>query len=187
MNNSFTDLQHTANILKRCLPSKIDFATIGKQNSLYLYVKPENVVKTIKFVKLNILTQCSILQDIQVVHWQNHNQLEISYVLTSVKFSSNLIVKTKISSTKPNLSLPSLSGEFSSANWLEREVYDMFGIFFLNHSDLRRILTDYGFKNNPLRKDFPLNGYVECRYSSTKKRVVTEPVEITQEFRQFSS
>ena len=79
----------------------------------------------------------------------------------------------------------STAGIFSSANWLEREVWDMYGVYFAGHPDLRRILTDYGFQGHPMRKDFPLSGFVECRYDASKKRVVTEPVELAQEFRAF--
>ena len=82
-------------------------------------------------------------------------------------------------------SLDSVTGLYPSANWFERETWDMFGIYFLNHPDLRRILTDYGFEGHPLRKDFPLTGYVEFKYDDTKKRVISEPVELAQQFRSF--
>lgn len=84
------------------------------------------------------------------------------------------------------ISLPTVSDTFSSANWLEREVWDMYGVFFSGHKDLRRILTDYGFSGFPLRKDFPLTGYSEVRYDDSKKQVVLEPLEVSQEFRLFN-
>jgi NADH-quinone oxidoreductase subunit C len=81
--------------------------------------------------------------------------------------------------------IPSIEHIYSSANWFEREVWDLFGVFFSNNLDLRRILTDYGFEGHPLRKDFPLSGYVEARFDEMSKRVILEPIEITQEFRVF--
>ena len=106
-----------------------------------------------------------------------------SYELLSIKFNSRLRVKTSINEVG---SVESATKIFNSANWWEREVWDMFGIFFSNHPDLRRILTDYGFEGYPLRKDFPLSGYVEVRYDDTVKRVVCEPLELAQEFRSFN-
>jgi NADH dehydrogenase (ubiquinone) Fe-S protein 3 len=110
---------------------------------------------------------------------------QVAYQLLSVEHNSRMRVKTLVGGHEGDSGVPSLAGIFSSANWLEREVWDMYGIYFEGHPDLRRILTDYGFQGHPLRKDFPLSGFVECRYDPSKKRVVTEPLELTQEFRQF--
>lgn len=96
-------------------------------------------------------------------------------------------VKTLVGGHEGDSGVPSVASIFGSANWFEREVWDMYGIYFEGHPDLRRILTDYGFQGHPLRKDFPLSGFVECRYDPSKKRVVTEPIELTQEFRQFDA
>ena len=132
------------------------------------------------------------------------------YQLISHEHNSRIRVKSLVSGHEGDQGVPSVVPQFAAANWLEREVWDMFGIFFYDHPDLRRILTDYGFQaitphhlhthsahrflgpvgtpppqGHPMRKDFPLTGFVECRYDTTKKRVVTEPLELTQEFRQF--
>jgi NADH/F420H2 dehydrogenase subunit C len=109
-------------------------------------------------------------------------RFEIVYNMISVRYNSRIRVKTSVNEVTP---VDSVAEVFKAANWWEREVWDLFGVFFSNHPDLRRILTDYGFEGHPLRKDFPLSGYVEVRYDETAKRVVCEPVELTQEFRSF--
>jgi hypothetical protein len=102
--------------------------------------------------------------------------------LLSVRHNSRIRVKTYADEASP---VPSITGLYDGANWYEREVYDMFGVFFIGHPDLRRIMTDYGFDGHPLRKDFPLTGYTELRYDEEKKRIVVEPLELTQAFRNF--
>ncbi|XP_021119830.1 NADH dehydrogenase [ubiquinone] iron-sulfur protein 3, mitochondrial isoform X2 [Heterocephalus glaber] len=109
-------------------------------------------------------------------------QVQIVYNLLSLRFNSRIRVKTYTDELTP---LESSVSVFKAAIWYEREVWDMFGVFFANHPDLRRILTDYGFEGHPFRKDFPLSGYVELRYDDEVKRVVAEPVELAQEFRKF--
>ena len=106
------------------------------------------------------------------------------YNLLSLRHNARIRVRTY---TDELSAVDSACSVFSAANWYEREVWDMFGIYFEGHPDLRRILTDYGFQGHPQRKDFPLSGFVECRYDPSKKRVVTEPLELTQEFRQFDA
>ena len=113
---------------------------------------------------------------------ENQKRFEIIYCLLSLKYNQRLIVKIKASEEDE---VPSVTKIFSSAGWYEREVWDMYGIKFKNHSDLRRILTDYGFDGHPLRKDFPLTGNVEVRYDAEQKKVIYEPVKLTQEFRDF--
>ena len=110
---------------------------------------------------------------------------QVVYQLLSHEQNSRIRVKTAVGGSSGEDSVPSIAGIFSSANWLEREGWDMYGVYFAGHPDLRRILTDYGFQGHPMRKDFPLSGFVECRYDASKKRVVTEPVELAQEFRAF--
>lgn len=107
---------------------------------------------------------------------------EVVYNLLSTRYNSRIRVQTSADEVTRISSVVSL---FPSAGWWEREVWDMFGVYFSNHPDLRRILTDYGFEGHPLRKDFPLSGYVEVRYDDSEKRVVSEPIEMTQEFRYF--
>jgi NADH dehydrogenase (ubiquinone) Fe-S protein 3 len=102
--------------------------------------------------------------------------------MLSVRHNARIRVKTYADEATP---VPSITPLYDGANWYEREVYDMFGVFFVNHPDLRRIMTDYGFEGHPLRKDFPLTGYTEIRYDEEKKRIVTEPLELTQAFRNF--
>jgi NADH:ubiquinone oxidoreductase subunit C len=159
-------------------------------NKLFLKknIKNELVLNTnypkdlIYFLKVNSMIDASCLSDICVVDNLNLMQrFEINYNLLSVKHNFRYYVKTY-----SNLQIWSLTSLYESANWLEREVWDMFGIFFINHPDLRRILTDYGFEGFPLRKDFPLTGYIELRYDDEKSTIVYEPLELAQEYRLFN-
>ena len=109
-------------------------------------------------------------------------RFDVVYHLLSPRLNQRIRVKLTTDEVTP---VPSVVGVFPAANWFEREAYDMYGILFSGHPDLRRILTDYGFQGHPMRKDFPLTGYVEVRYDEEQKRVVYEPVELTQEFRSF--
>ncbi|MGZ9097964.1 MAG: NADH-quinone oxidoreductase subunit C [Micavibrio sp.] len=109
-------------------------------------------------------------------------RFEVIYNLLSLSKNQRIRVKVNASETTP---VPTAVNVFSSANWFEREVWDMYGVYFSNHPDMRRILTDYGFEGHPQRKDFPLTGYVELRYDEERKRVVYEPVKLTQDFRRF--
>src|SRR5271170_6636037 len=110
------------------------------------------------------------------------NRFEVVYNMLSVRHNSRIRVKTYADEASP---VPSITSLYEGANWYEREVYDLFGVFFVGHPDLRRIMTDYGFDGHPLRKDFPLTGYTEIRYDEEKKRIVVEPLELTQAFRNF--
>lgn len=123
------------------------------------------------------------MTDITAVDYPTRDQrFEVVYNLLSVRHNSRIRVKTYADEATP---VPSITGLYDGANWYEREVYDLFGVFFTGHPDLRRIMTDYGFDGHPLRKDFPLTGYTEIRYDEEKKRIVVEPLELTQAFRNF--
>ena len=124
-----------------------------------------------------------MVADITAVDYPTrNNRFEIVYNLLSVRHNSRIRVKTYADEATP---VPSITSLYDGANWYEREVYDLFGVFFVGHPDLRRIMTDYGFDGHPLRKDFPLTGYTEIRYDEEKKRIVVEPLELTQAFRNF--
>ena len=129
------------------------------------------------FFKLTTLTDLSAIDTMDTSY-----RYTVFYIVSSYQRNDRLELQTKLKELQP---IESISRIFPAASWLEREVWDMFGIFFINHPDLRRILTDYGFNGYPLRKDFPLSGYIEVRYDDTVKRVVSEKVELSQEFRIF--
>ncbi|KAI9296668.1 hypothetical protein K502DRAFT_314076 [Neoconidiobolus thromboides FSU 785] len=164
------------------MPKYIERFSIYK-DELTLYVGPNSILPVMEILKDHSGTQFKQVQDITAVDYPSRsNRFEIVYNLLSVTHSTRIRVKTYTDEVTP---VPSLTPLFKSANWLEREVWDMFGVFFTGHPDLRRILTDYGFSGHPLRKDFPLTGYVEVRYDEERKRVVTEPLELAQAFRNF--
>lgn len=125
-------------------------------------------------------TQCSTVTAAD--YPTRDKRFEVVYNLLSVRHNSRIRVKTYADETS---AVPSITSLFDGANWYEREVYDLYGVYFTGHPDLRRIMTDYGFEGHPLRKDFPLTGYTEIRYDEEKKRIVTEPLELTQAFRNF--
>lgn len=131
----------------------------------------------------NTAAEFTQLTSVTAVDFPTRDQrFEIVYNLLSVRHNSRIRVKTYADETTP---VPSATAVYDGANWYEREVFDMFGVFFADHPDLRRIMTDYGFEGHPLRKDFPLTGYTEIRWDEEKKRIVTEPLELTQAFRNF--
>ena len=164
------------------VPQWISQATVQK-NEISLSISPQYVLPFFTFLKDHTQTQYKVLIDITAVDYPSREQrFEVVYNLLSLHHNSRLRIKTSVDEITPVDSLVSL---YNSANWWERETWDMFGIFFANHPDLRRILTDYGFEGHPLRKDFPLSGFVEVRYDDSEKRVLTEPLEMTQEFRSF--
>lgn len=131
----------------------------------------------------NTAAEFTQVSDITAVDFPTRDKrFEIVYNLLSVRHNSRIRVKTYADEASP---VPSITSLYDGANWYEREVYDLFGVFFVGHPDLRRIMTDYGFDGHPLRKDFPLTGYTEIRYDEEKKRIVVEPLELTQAFRNF--
>ena len=164
------------------LTTKINNTKI-KHNQIYIETDKEDIIDVVIFLKTNQDTKFRQLVDITVVDYPEQNQrFEVVYLFLSHEFNQRLIVKYSIGE---NEVIPSLTSIFPSANWMEREVFDMYGIKFKNHPDLRRILTDYGFKGHPLRKDFPLTGFNEVRYSEKEKKVIYEPVKLEQNYRNF--
>ena len=154
-----------------------------KNTELSIYTNAENMVNLIKLLKQHNNLRFVQLVDICGVDYiEKKQRFEVIYNFLSLKFGVRIKLKIKTSELKP---VPSISSIFSSANWLEREVWDMYGIFFSNHNDLRRILTDYGFEGYPFRKDFPQVGFIEVRYDDKQKHVIYEPVELAQEYRLF--
>ena len=164
------------------LTTKINKSEI-KHNQIYLDTDKEDLVDVCLFLKTNSDTKFRQLIDITVVDYPERNQrFELVYLFLSHEFNQRLVLKYLISE---NEVIPSLTTVFPSANWMEREVFDMYGVSFKDHPDLRRILTDYGFVGHPLRKDFPLTGHSEVRYSEDEKKVISEPVKLEQNFRNF--
>lgn len=164
------------------VPKYIISITVVK-NLVIIYFHNECLCSLLSFLKKHVLLQYSCLIDITAIDYLGlKNRFEVVYQLTSIVFNHRILLKTVVS---PLTVLASSTLVFNSAGWLEREVWDMFGIFFSSHFDLRRILTDYGFQGFPLRKDFPLTGFVELRYDDELKRVLYESLELAQEFRFF--
>lgn len=168
--------------LLSCLPKYIQQFSVWK-DELTIYIPPDGVIPVFSFLKYHTAAEYTQVSDITAVDYPTRDQrFEIVYNLLSVRHNSRIRVKTYADEASP---VPSITSLYDGANWYEREVYDMFGVFFTDHPDLRRIMTDYGFDGHPLRKDFPLTGYTEIRYDEEKKRIVVEPLELTQAFRNF--
>tara|TARA_Y100000590_G_scaffold67963_1_gene74012 strand:- start:568 stop:1164 length:597 start_codon:yes stop_codon:yes gene_type:complete len=164
------------------LTTKINSSNI-KHDHLYLYIDPIDIISVVSFLKTNNQTKFKQLIDLTAVDYpENSKRFKLVYLFLSHEFNLRIILNTLINENEIVVSLTSV---FPSANWMEREVFDMYGIKFKNHPDLRRILTDYGFEGYPLRKDFPLTGHNEVRYSEDKKKVIYEPVKLEQNFRDF--
>ena len=146
-------------------------------------IEHTNIVKTLRFLRDEPLLSFTQLIDLCGIDWpEKKERFQVAYNLLSMNNNSRIRVK---SFTNNNNSLPSITKLFPSSDWYEREAFDLFGINFEGHKDLRRLLTDYGFEGYPLRKDFPLTGYVEVKYDEEKKRVIYKPVELEQEYRNF--
>ena len=152
-------------------------------DELIITIKREDILRVLKFLRDDANCQFKQLMDLCGVDFPEEDErFCVVYNLLSLTHNNRIRVKTW---TDENTPVGSATQLFSSAGWWERETWDLFGIYFADHPDLRRILTDYGFEGHPLRKDFPLTGYVELRYDDEQKRVVYEPVHLTQEFRTF--
>jgi NADH-quinone oxidoreductase subunit C len=164
------------------LTTKINFSKIN-HDQIFINIDSEDIVEVILFLKNNENINFKQLIDMTAVDYpEEEKRFKLVYLLLSHELNSRVIVDCFINE---NEIIPSLTKIFPSANWMEREIFDMYGIPFKDHPDLRRILTDYGFEGHPLRKDFPLTGHNEVRYSEENKKVIYEPVKLEQNYRNF--
>ena len=176
---NLTDLEKKINSE---LTTKIKKSEI-RHDQLYLNVDGEDLIDVTLFIKNNENTKFRQLIDITVVDYpENTQRFKVVYLFLSHEFNQRIILSYLIGEKEV---IPSLTSIYPAANWMEREVFDMYGVRFKDHPDLRRILTDYGFEGHPLRKDFPLTGHTEVRYSEDQKKVISEPVKLEQNYRNF--
>ena len=176
------NLQKIEKLINSELSSKIKNSSIENEE-LLIEIVESDLIDVVQFLKSNENCKFKQLIDIAGVDYpENEKRFELVYLFLSHEHNLRIkvLIKFQISQT-----INSLTKIFPSANWMEREVFDMYGIKFKNHPDLRRILTDYGFKGHPLRKDFPLTGFNEVRYSEKEKKVIYEPVKLEQNYRNF--
>uniref|UniRef100_C1C1X1 NADH dehydrogenase [ubiquinone] iron-sulfur protein 3, mitochondrial n=1 Tax=Caligus clemensi TaxID=344056 RepID=C1C1X1_CALCM len=165
------------------MPKYVQKVQLTAGDELELLIHPDGVIPVISFLKDHHNAQFTNLVDLCGLDVPTRkNRFEIIYNLLSLRFNSRVRVKTYTDELSP---IDSIEDIHKAANWYEREVWDMYGVYFSNHPDLRRILTDYGFEGHPLRKDFPLTGFYELRYDMEHQRIVQEPVELAQEYRKF--
>tara|TARA_Y100000590_G_scaffold103646_1_gene117793 strand:+ start:247 stop:843 length:597 start_codon:yes stop_codon:yes gene_type:complete len=177
--NNLSDLEK---IINSELTTKIKSSKINHK-IIYLNIESDDLIEVILFLKNNNKTKFKQLIDITAVDYpENERRFKLVYLLLSHEFNSRILIDFSINE---NEIVSSLTSVFPSSNWMEREVFDMYGVKFKDHPDLRRILTDYGFEGHPLRKDFPLTGHNEVRYSEDEKKVIYEPVKLEQNYRNF--
>ena len=177
--NTLEDLEKKINSE---LTTKINKTKI-KHGQVYINIDKDDLIDVTLFLKNNQDIKFRQLIDVTVVDYPENNQrFEVVYLFLSHEFNQRLVLKYLIAE---NEVIPSISSIYPAANWMEREVFDMYGVSFKDHPDLRRILTDYGFEGHPLRKDFPLTGQYEVRYSEDEKKVISEPVKLEQNYRNF--
>ena len=171
--NNLEDLEKKINSE---LTTKINNTEI-KHKQLYIEIDKDDLIDVTLFLKTNQETKFRQLIDVTVVDFpENTQRFKMVYLFLSHEFNQRIILTYSINE---NEVIPSLTSIFPAANWMEREVFDMYGVSFKDHPDLRRILTDYGFEGHPLRKDFPLTGHSEVRYSEEQKKVINEPVTVS--------
>ena len=164
------------------LTTKIKKSEI-RHAQLYLNINSEDLIDVTLFIKSNENTKFRQLIDVTVVDYpEMTKRFKVVYLFLSHEFNQRIVLSYSINE---NEVIPSLTSVYPAANWMEREVFDMYGVKFKDHPDLRRILTDYGFEGHPLRKDFPLTGNTEVRYSEEHKKVIKEPVKLEQNYRNF--
>jgi NADH-quinone oxidoreductase subunit C len=175
-------LQELADHVAAAFPTVVTGSEI-RHRELSVRVEREALADVLRFLRDDPKCQFTVLCDICGVDFPDRpRRFEVVYNLLSMGLNQRIRLKVETNGSDP---VPSVTEAFSSAGWWEREVWDLFGIHFTGNPDLRRILTDYGFEGHPMRKDFPLTGYVEVRYDEEQKRVVYEPVRLQQEFRRF--
>jgi NADH-quinone oxidoreductase subunit C len=168
--------------ISAALPGAVLGQTVAL-DQLTLEIAADDIVRTLTFLRDDPNYAFAVLIDICGVDWpQRARRFDVVYHLLSLAQNRRIRLKVQTDEETP---VPSAVGVYPAANWYERETFDMYGITFADHPDMRRLLTDYGFSGYPLRKDFPLTGYVEVRYDEEAKRVVYQPVELVQEFREF--
>ena len=176
----------TVNDLERTVNSSLTTTIISSEinfGQLFINIDSENLISSILFLKTNENCRFKQLIDITAVDYpEKEKRFKVVYLLLSHENNLRILINMNIDE---KTLVPSITKIFPSANWMEREVFDMYGISFKDHPDLRRILTDYGFEGYPLRKDFPLTGHTEVRYSEEKKKVIYEPVKLDQQYRDF--
>ncbi len=176
------ELNYLEKIINSELTSKIIRSKI-KHNQILITIDENNLIEVLLFLKTNTLTKFRQLIEVTAVDYPEKEQrFRMVYFLLSHENNSRIVIDYYIKEKKI---VPSITNIFPSANWMEREVFDMYGIEFKDHPDLRRILTDYNFEGHPLRKDFPLTGHNEVRYSEEHKKVIYEPVKLEQNYRNF--
>ncbi|KAF1740537.1 hypothetical protein MXB_3873, partial [Myxobolus squamalis] len=184
--NFVLELAKYGNYVSKCLPKFIQIAQVNPNtHELELLISPTAVIPVIGFLRDHINAQFISLMDVTAIDVPKRLfRFEIIYHLLSYHYNSRIRVKTYTDELTP---IDSCTPLFHSANWPEREVWDMFGVYFKGHPDLRRLMTDYGFDGHPFRKDFPLAGYHEVRYDIGEKKIVYEPINLAQEFRNFDT
>jgi NADH-quinone oxidoreductase subunit C len=159
-------------------------STAITHDELTVTIQPRSLVGFVEFLKTDGSCRFSSLVDITAIDHPERAGARFDVVYHFLSMYQNHRIRVKVAVREDEM-VPSITSVHPSANWFEREVFDMFGILFSSHPDLRRILTDYGFRGHPLRKDFPTTGYTEVRYDEAQKRVIYEPVKLVQEYRQF--
>jgi NADH/F420H2 dehydrogenase subunit C len=177
MNSNIQQMNHLKDVIPFLIFQKVNDEPI-------IIVSNDKLVFSLTILKRHVACCFQMLSCISGVDLANEvNRFIVVYDLISLTYNSRLRVKVFVNETTPIESMVSI---YINANWWEREIWDMFGVYFSKHPDLRRILTDYGFEGHPLRKDFPVCGYVEVKYDESKKRIVVEPLELSQDFRLFT-
>tara|TARA_B100000029_G_C17136090_1_gene800596 strand:+ start:45 stop:653 length:609 start_codon:yes stop_codon:yes gene_type:complete len=179
-------MSKTVSDLEKTINSDLSTAVKGSEinfGQLFINIDAEDLISTILYLKTNDKCKFKQLIDITAVDYpEKEKRFKVVYMLLSHENNLRVILNINVDETTEVYSITKI---FPSSNWMEREIFDMYGITFKDHPDLRRILTDYGFEGYPLRKDFPLTGHTEVRYSEDKKKVISEPVKLDQEYRNF--